>query len=129
MPSRAHGVGTLNVVRARERFEFMSNRPKKKVLFRMIGPPKLTVPWLILVQLGLVATGTVPAGAPTGSVWFRLLSHVFGSSAVLRKLQTADPENLFVPDRVEYWMVPLPRPTSTSTGVRMSRISPTRSGL
>src|SRR5688572_629402 len=118
MPKRAQGVYTMKLSRDRVRFELMSNNPKKNVLFRIMGPPKLTVSCWVFVQLGSRALPSV-----------LLLLHVFGSNAVLRKLHTALPEYRFVPERVEYWMDPLPRPSSTSTGARISRISPTRSGL
>src|SRR5262252_7747723 len=91
-------------------FVLKSNKPKKNVLFLMIGPPKLTVPCCVFVQFGsrarsafpCAASARVASSANVGTVWLRLLDHVFGSNAVFRKLHTALPLNLLVPERVVY---------------------------
>src|SRR5687768_16678084 len=57
------------------------------------------------------------------------LSLIADCRAPFRKLQTAVPVYRLVPERVLYWIESLPRPSSASTGARISRISPTKSGL
>src|SRR5262245_34760367 len=91
---------------------------KKKVLFCTIGPPTLPVYSWMFDQLRVVG---VPAT--------RLLAHVLGSNAVLVAFHTRAPRNRLVPDRVSTWICELPRPTSASTGARIIRTSPTRSGF
>ena len=56
-PFRAQGVRTVAYVLARPRLKFMSHKAKKNVLFLMIGPPALMVPWLILLQFGTSRLG------------------------------------------------------------------------
>src|SRR5262245_16024143 len=96
----------------------LSKRAKKNVLFFWIGPPTLPVSWFRLYQFGRV-----------GGPGLRLLAHVFALSAEFWMFHTALPANLLVPERVRIWICALPRPSSASTGERINRISPTRSGL
>src|SRR5207244_12452803 len=89
-----------------------------------IGPPALTVYWFVFLQ----SIG-VGLGLPVSGSLLLLLSQLLADSAVLRTFQTAAPLNWFVPDRVRTWTCPLPRPNSASTGDRMTRTSPIRSGV
>ncbi len=101
-----------------------SHSAKKNVLFLMIGPPKLSVYWFLLVQsLG------VGFHAPVLGSTALLLAQVLASNAVFRTDHTALPLNWLVPDRVKTCICPLPRPISASTGATIMRISPIRSGL
>jgi hypothetical protein len=68
----------------------MSHKAKKNVLFLMIGPPALMVPWLILLQFGTFRTGCT-----------RLFDQLFGFNAVFWTFQVAAPWNWLVPERVE----------------------------
>src|SRR5437870_3482340 len=90
----------------------------------MIGPPALTVYWLVFLQ----SIG-VGLGLPVSGSRLLLLSQLLADSAVLRTFQTAAPLNWFVPVRVRTWTCPFPRPNSASTGDIMTRISPTKSGF
>src|SRR5262245_4021182 len=87
-----------------------------------MGPPKLRLYSLSFVQSGWTAF-------PVAGSTCLLFAHVFGSKALFRKFQTAAPVYRLVPERVVIWTWPLPLPSSASTGVRIRRISPTRSGL
>src|SRR5688572_23359082 len=113
MPFRAHGVSTTGFWLLRDAGSRPFQRAKKNVLFLTMGPPKLAVYSLRLVQLRV--TG-VPA--------LRLFAHVFGSRAELVTFHTAEPRYWFVPDFVRSCICELPRPTSASTGARIIFTSP-----
>src|SRR5438552_6906306 len=117
MPLRAHGVSTVAFTFVRPAGSKPSQSAKKNVLFFTMGPPTLPVYWLRFVHDRVAGTGCT-----------LLFAHVLGSSALLRMFHTAAPWNLFVPDLVETWICAFPRPNSASTGERIMRTSPTRSG-
>src|SRR5712671_78121 len=91
-----------------------------------MGPPYATVYWWLFLQAFCVLLVVSPVAVSVNGVW--LFAQVLASSAVLRTYQAAEPVYLFVPDRVLIWICELPRPSSASTGDRISRISPIRSG-
>ena len=68
-----------------------------------------------------------PVAASVNGVW--LFVQLLASSAVLRTYQAAVPLYRLVPERVLIWIREFPRPSSASTGERINRISPIRSGL
>src|SRR5438128_224525 len=77
IPCRAVSVRIVLLTVSRCAPSCPSMRPKKKVLFRTIGPPRLAVYCCLLYQ-----NGVIPC---------RLFDHEFASKAELRMFQVAPP--------------------------------------
>src|SRR5262245_66547877 len=119
MPWRAVSVSTGVVTVVRMRLILWSHNAKKNVLFFTIGPPPLTVYWLVFLQ----SIG-VGLGFPVSGSRLLLFSQLFADSAVFRLLHTADPLNSFVPERVSIYTCYSPRLNVESSCDGLDRMLP-----
>src|SRR5206468_1178293 len=87
-PLRAHGVSTVTFWTVRLLLSRPSHRPKKNVLFLMMGPPALIVYWCRLFQ----SRGVGLQPPVLGSIVL-LLVQVLASRALLRTDHTTEPLN------------------------------------